>query len=414
MKNKIVGNKIGNLINVFINGNAYQKNFDSPETAKEFFTVMQLAQKGDKEAFFKLMGLLNRKYKAVYKGILEKDTEDRMYLKGIDIPMPELLAETFVDYIDNEYPVEALVNFWKLLVTNPDSRVREDLFKFLQNYNFSITDNGYFIGYKALEVKKQAIEDIAAFVSNQHLKYKKMKKNVANYDIVRTTTTETKEVENPAYEEGEDGNDEPEYIDQTIETKTLRAIGKGKAKKNDEVIGNLAELFKTIETLVDKRSVYQSKHSGVNGQIEQVLGVPVRQDRKLCDRDPKVECSEGLHVGSTKYVQHFADDGDKILAVLVNPAHVVAVPDYDNSKMRTSEYFPYAELERLEDSKFEEIESPYFEEDYMKYEKEELEEQLEKIAAEIEGVSIPDLTQEDYKKIIEERIVKLDTVLELN
>lgn len=394
MKNKIVGNKIGNLINLFINGNAYQKTFDSKESAKEFFSVMQLAQKGDKEAFIELMGLLNRKYKAVYKGILEKDTEDRMYLKGIDIPMPELLAETFVDYIDNDYPVEALENFWKLLVTNPDPRVREDLFKFLQTYSFSITDNGYFIGYKALEVKLQAVEDLAGFVSNQHLKYKKMKKNVANYDIVRTTTTETKG-------------------DQTIETKTLRAVGKGKSKKNEEVIGNLAELFKTISTLVDKRSVYQSKTSGVNGKIEQVLGVPVRQDRKLCDNDPKVDCSEGLHVGSTKYVQQFADDGDKILAVLVNPAHVVAVPDYDNSKMRTCEYFPYAELDRLDES-FEEIESPYFEEDYMKYEKEELEEQLEKIAAEIEGVSIPNLSQDDYKKIIEERIVKLDAVLELN
>jgi len=36
MKNKIVGNKIGNLINVFINGNAYQKTFDSQKRQKNF------------------------------------------------------------------------------------------------------------------------------------------------------------------------------------------------------------------------------------------------------------------------------------------------------------------------------------------------------------------------------------------
>lgn len=434
MKN-LVGTKIGNVVNLLIDGNAFQKTFETQEEANNFYRLMHLAKNGETGAIDKLMGELNRRYKTVVKGILEKDADGKYYLKGIDVVMPELLADTFVDYLENEFPVNALVNFWKLLVSNPDPRVREDLFTFLQNYSFSITDNGYFIAYKSLEVKEAAELDIAAFVSNQYLKIKKWKKNVANYNVVKVTFTETtmesKEVENPEYEyygdnddDFEQDNGEPEYITTDVPvTKTLtdlRLVQVGNTFSSDqinstevyEVIGNLAELFKNIDQFINNRTVYQSVHRGKDGnKIEQVLGVPVKMERFDADSNPNVECSSGLHVGSVKYVERFGSNSNKVLLVLVNPAHVVAVPDYDNTKMRTSEYFPYAELDRKEDGTFEVVEQPYFEDDYMKYEAADLEKEIERIQTEIESAGKQTQSQLDYKKILESRLVSIEEAL---
>jgi hypothetical protein len=431
---KIIGNKAGNVINLIIDGNAFQKTFETQDEANAFFKLMFKAREGDEKAYEDIMIELNRKYKTVIKGVLEKDSSDNYFLKGIDIIMPEFLAETFIDYLDNNFPVTALENFWKLLVTNPDPRVRNDLFLFLQTYNFAITDNGYFIAYKAVEVKKQAEEDIAAFVSNQYLKIKKWKKNVQNYEVVKFAKIEETEVPNPDYterdrddrdyddnnddyDERDFDNDEPEFITSKKTVYELKLVPAGVYNPEfgtvEKVYGNLADLFKNIDQLTDNRSVYQSKHSGKTGKIEQFLGVPVKMERVETNKDPKVECSSGLHVGSVKYVESFSTHDDTILLVLVNPAHVVAVPEYDNSKIRTCEYFPYAVLDRLENKQFEVIEEiPFFEEDYMKYEKADLEKEIARINGELDRVTNPEKTQLDYKKILEERLVVLEHAIQ--
>jgi len=424
--NNIIGTKIGNLVNLVIDGNAWQKTFESQDEANAFFKLIHKARTGDKDAFNELLTALNRRYKTVINGILEKDSDENYYLKGIDIKLPSLLADTFVDYIENDFPVDALVNFWKLLLTNPDPRVREDLFKFLQEYNFAITDNGYFVAYKAVEAKNTTGEDLAAFVSNQYLKIKKWKKNPANYEVARILTEITEEVENPAYEYfgdiddeddenyGQEDNGEDEFIEETRNEYSFKLFPAGEINLEDDqqlekVYGNLSDLFKNIDSLIDNRTVYQSKHSGKNGKVEQVLGVPVKMERIETNVDPKVECSSGLHVGSTKYVENFSSGDDRILQVLVNPAHVVAVPEYDNSKLRTCEYFPYAELGRKEDSKeFEVLESPYFEDEYMKYEKADLEAQLADVQP---GREVSEDAKVNYKKILEERVIYLEGAL---
>jgi hypothetical protein len=437
---KLVGTKIGNVVNLMIHGNAYQKTFATQDEANDFFKLMIKARSGDESAYAEIMVELNRRYKTLIKGILEKDNDDNFYLKGLDIKMPKLLGETFLDYLENNFPVTALVNFWKLLVTNPDPRVREDLFTFLREYNFAITDNGYFNAYKAVEVKQQADNDLAAFVSNQYLKIKKWKKNPADYEVVTFSTVESEFVDNPAYEyygdideddvdnenydrRFDEDNGEPEQIE-TFKTTYVQKLVKAGQRNPDNgavetVHGNLADLFKNIDKLVENRSVYQSRHSDKNGnKVEQVLGEPVKMARIDTDNDPRLDCSQGLHVGSVKYVESFSSKTDTILLVLVNPAHVVAVPEHDNSKMRTCEYFPYSVLDRLEKTDGQEIsfevieEIPYFEEDYMKYEKADLEKEITRIQNEIAGTFKPTKEQLDYKKILEDRIVVLDGVLD--
>jgi hypothetical protein len=63
----------------------------------------------------------------------------------------------------------------------------------------------------------------------------------------------------------------------------------------------------------------------------------VTMDRALCDADPNQDCSKGLHVASYSYMR--SSFGNTTIAVLVNPADVVAVPyDYNFAKMRVCEY----------------------------------------------------------------------------
>lgn len=89
-------------------------------------------------------------------------------------------------------------------------------------------------------------------------------------------------------------------------------------------------------------------HNGVlvdchTKSIQQVLGRELRMDRAKVDDDPQRTCSYGFHVCSIEYLKHFY--GDTLLAVLVSPADVVAVPyDYHDSKMRVCAYTPYKVL----------------------------------------------------------------------
>ena len=206
-------------------------------------------------------------------GRFEFDGNSAMYLKGTSDPIPEFLAKKLLEYIDKGLNVEALVNFWKNTLLNPDKGVRQQLFGFLEHNGHPITDKGYFLAYKAVGVKRK-------------------------YDA------ETgEEVINIRYDE-----DTGERVEETL---------------------NHSMTFKPF-------------HSGSHGMTIK-MGDPVTMPREDCDSDPDITCSAGLHVGSMDYVHDFGHGDSVILEVLVSPRNVVAVPtDYNNTKMRTCEYYPIA------------------------------------------------------------------------
>jgi hypothetical protein len=146
--------------------------------------------------------------------------------------------------------------------------------------------------------------------------------------------------------------------------------------------------------------------------MEICLGVPVRQARKECDSNPGQDCSNGLHVGATKYVENFGNGDSPILVCYVNPAHVVAVPDYDHSKMRVCEYFPFA-VATYNNSKIDIIEQSYLESDYQNIEQKE----LEKLVAKVKGNEKPyeaainaveeERPMSELLKIIEGRLIDI-------
>jgi hypothetical protein len=93
--------------------------------------------------------------------------------------------------------------------------------------------------------------------------------------------------------------------------------------------------------------------------------------REECDSDPTVTCSSGLHVGSMEYVAQFGYSDSVILECLINPRHVIAVPiDYNNTKMRVCEYYPFAISNGIN-------KNIYLESDYIAYDKEQLKKEIE-------------------------------------
>jgi len=383
----IVANKIGKVVNLLIDGNVYQKSFEEKAQADEFFKLALEAKRGGERELNTLLTSLNRMYRAVVHGFLETEN-DQYFLKGFNEPIPEVLVNTFLEYIDNNFPTEALVNFWKLLMLNPDVKIRQTLFDFLQQYQFAITDNGYFIAYKVVKTLQNSMDaELVAYVQEKYKRVKLNKKSPKNYSVLRDTTKNTYIVMNSVLD------------DSVIPD----------LNENVKFVGNLSDLFDKIDAATDK-VVYTDKH---NGTTRIMLGEAVRKERQF--EPHTVECSSnGLHVGSTPYVKWFYNQGETVLMVLVNPAHVIHVPSSESTKMRTAEYYPYAVLNVSKDEKgthFDVLEQPYFETDYSAYEKEQVERDLDAIQqAENNGVrSAPN--QLDYKKILESRLVDLNTIL---
>ena len=361
MKN-IQAVKIGNMVNLSINGKLHKKVCGSVAEANELFKFILIAKEDPSDANMKnVMGRLNEKLRVAMEAGLEADPETgNVYLAGFNTPIPITLVEIIKEYNANNYPLDAILNFWKLLMINPDVRVRTSLFDFISTHDFSLTDNGYMIVYKAVYYKdadKKEDNVFAEFVSNKFLHVKKTwKEKPSNYVV---------------YKDAEDN----------FAITSLKTVAKwDEEEKEIEVLGNLGELFNAIfntevkengseEAIVPEYTDMHTRSMSIK------LGVPVWIQRVECDADPSIDCSYGLHVGATKYVENFANRDGVVLACFVDPANVVAVPKYDHSKMRVSEYFPFA-LATYTNGKIDIVEQKYFEDDYQNLELEELEEQI--------------------------------------
>ena len=81
---------------------------------------------------------------------LVRDSSYNYYLGNIAQPLPHKLVSKIIEYNKANLPTEPLVNFWKLLMLNPDEHVRDSLFNFADKFSFPITDKGYFIAYKSV------------------------------------------------------------------------------------------------------------------------------------------------------------------------------------------------------------------------------------------------------------------------
>ncbi len=389
--------KVGNVVNISIDGKLYKKNCGSSKEADELFKTVLRAKADPSEANIKAVrSLINEKIRVAYLAGLETDPDlGEVFLAGFNTPIPLTLVEVIKEYHDNQYPIEPIINFWKLLMTNPDVRVRSSLFEFIKTHDFVLTDSGYMVVYKAVYYKddEKVEDDLPEFVSKQYLHVKKDWGCSPNKYVVYR-----------------DLSDRALYI-----TKYKTAENWDEKERNVEILGKLGDLFESIFDGSEENRVpiFTDMHSRTM-RIE--LGKPVHMPRTQCDGDPAKECSYGLHCGATKYVEWYANNNSEILVCFVNPAHVIAVPDYDKSKMRVCEYFPYA-MATYTDGKIDIIEEKYFETDYQAYEKQELEAAVARIQANEIPYAAARKAEEDgrplaeLQKIIETRLVDLNDLL---
>lgn len=97
--------------------------------------------------------------------------------------------------------------------------------------------------------------------------------------------------------------------------------------------------FKNLKALAKDGLPYVDIHSR---SVPQGVGSYVYMNEEDVDSDRRSDCSHGLHIASTSYLNTFT--GDVCVMVLIDPADVIAVPQYNTNKMRVRAYHIVYEL----------------------------------------------------------------------
>lgn len=98
-------------------------------------------------------------------------------------------------------------------------------------------------------------------------------------------------------------------------------------------------IYKVLRRSREHEGKYLDCHTG---KVLQQVGSYVCMDPSLVDHNRHTECSNGLHVACRSYIGGFP--GDVCVLAKVKPEDVIAVPEYDASKMRVCGYHILFEL----------------------------------------------------------------------
>jgi hypothetical protein len=184
-----------------------------------------------------------------------------------------------MEFIDEGYPVDYLIEFWKNCLANPKQEAVTELFQFLESNQIPITETGTFIAYKK-------VTRVGGNTDNNRFKGLKLDKQ----GNVRDTKGHF--VGNPLRQEYID------YLENRIEAEFVDTHSKS---------------------------------------VKQSIGDVISMDRNLCDPDRENHCSTGFHFAGYEYAKGFR--GNAFIYVEVNPMNVTAIPsDYNYQKGRCCEY----------------------------------------------------------------------------
>jgi hypothetical protein len=407
---------------------------DEDESKELFARVSELraaALNGAQDSYEELVSMTDPNYRMKDVAGLTRDNDGNFYLGNYSEAIPTGLMLKIKEYTDLGLSTEPLINFWKLLMLNPDKHVRQSLFQFAERFSFPITDKGYFIAYKSVAWKGESNKDLALSVASEYI-YKKASGQDASDIHVFTVEDEITFV---AIGKDAEYKTTEEYIDSLadsvlVEVGTVeltKALVSDSIPENWEYNENMGTYYKNESLVVDVtyegvlEELYTSIIAGMDYDTPTftdwhtrrstiVLGQAVSMERESCDNDPSVTCSSGLHVGAPGYVAGFGghNDSNYILACLISPMNVVAVPyDYDFEKMRTCEYLPYAICKLNDDNSIREVDTRYFEDDYTAIEEKALNEMLKEYEGldSITGMDISVDELQERKLLLKDRLV---------
>lgn len=233
---------------------------------------------------------------------------DTLYMQGIKVGIPEVLAEKFESALGSDPSMDAneynrLKNFWSWCTLNPNSRSRNNLYKWIDKHGVQITPSGLMLLYRKVECTNQNNLELARFVLSN---YYRLKRNKA-----ATSVGVYKDV-NGGY--------------------TLKPA-KGSAAT---YIGALSNLFKGLSELHMFTDNYSKTY-------DYRVGVEARMKREDGD-ESDASCSEGFHGTHGKYGESY---GNVPVAILVNPMDILNVVD-GLSKMRFTAFTIVGILDTLD------------------------------------------------------------------
>jgi hypothetical protein len=213
--------------------------------------------------------------------LLMKDGE--VYLRPYtQVAMPVDLVDEFKRAIiaGESERIEALINFWMLCLLNPNPIARTKLFRYLSKHNLVITPNGYIVTYRM--VKKTNDPNVFTSARTGQEKY-------IMGEVYRMPRTEC----------DEDGAND---------------CSRGLHVGTPEFLG-LNGLEKLGDGYKEKNSEYGRRPSGWGTGYGPA------------DDDPRFK---------QQFSQSF---GNQAVITLLNPAHVVSVPNSDTRKLRSCEIY---------------------------------------------------------------------------
>jgi len=344
----------GNSFNVVTNTDIYPYVASSEEEADRFNQLLIDVKNGDRSES-ELVDWLNPGKKFEEEGLIEFKN-GRYRIAGTKIPVDDKLAKHVIEFYKKGEDVKGLLNFAKLLYLNPYKYNREHLYQFIERNGIVVTDQGHLVLYKSVRSLNTVDSQLASFVGRQ-ITY-------AMEEGIDTKIMCIYKLED---------NDYFLCIDDGTGTCDMCEEDWCYGEDEYEFVGTVAEIYENGINNNDSVQ-FTDYHSG---STDIKLGKPVSMPVEQCDPDPHQMCSKGLHAGSFDYVEMFGGGDKTILVVLVNPMNVVAVPY--NDKLRTSEYFPVATLDK-ENDHYKRLNSNIWSDDYLPHEAK----QLDQIKQDIE------------------------------
>ena len=231
-----------------------------------------------------------------------------------EVPVPKTVVQMYYSF-ETEEDREAVLKFWKLLVLNPNTRVRNELPKFLFNNGFHLTHDGLIVTFRRAWNRSDKNFNLYEWVINEYSRRKLQKKKVKDL---------------PVYE-----------LDGVFSISDTQPEG-------SKFRGDLDVLYAEAQEQVnsDDATKYYADHSRETrfyiddapqyGNVYYQVGKTTSVDRDHCDSNSRNSCSKGLHSGVPKYVVNNTGFGDTIFMCLVNPYDVVSSPEDGWCKIRTS------------------------------------------------------------------------------
>lgn len=122
------------------------KIFNIPSDHSYYETLTAALKSGNQDEFLRYADMSDQ-----IRNYLTEDVSvvgGVIYYKGNLVN--NLVCDRIVEFIENSLPCMPLVRFLERLLQNPDPHSQAELFRFLENKNLPITDDGCFLAYKAI------------------------------------------------------------------------------------------------------------------------------------------------------------------------------------------------------------------------------------------------------------------------